>query len=481
MVYDVLIIGAGIIGSAVAYELSKYDLNICVCERFNDVGNGATKANSAVLHAGFDCSPSKRKARLNVEGARLAKEICKKLDVKRRELPSLVLAFNDADMKMLEVLYHRGIQNGVEDIKILTRQKAMEIEPNINPHIAGALYAPAAIVDPWEYAVAMSETASVNGVDFFFSERVEAIKKRELHFEVKTSKNNYKTRYIVNAAGAFGSDIYSLVKENKYVQTNRCGQYFVLDKSQSSIVNSIIFQCPTEKGKGVLVVPTVHGNLLVGPDSFSVENGDNVATTAEGLEEVKLAGLKSVPKIDFRQIIHEYAGVRPNCTIDDFIIEESKECRGFINLIGIQSPGLTAAPAVALECIGILKSSGLGLKKKNSYVDSRKHVRFQDLSNEEKERLIASEPSYGRIVCRCEKVTEGEIIEALNRPIVPKSLDAIKRRCGTGLGRCQGGFCGPRIHEIVSKHLGIAPEDVLLNQDGSYIVTGKIKGTIYES
>ncbi len=475
--YDVLIIGAGIVGTSLAYYLGKYNLNVCVCDRYNDVANGATKANSAILHAGFDCPNGTIEAKLNLRGVELAKSICQKLDVERREIPSFVLAFTDEDIETVNKLYKRGIANGVKGLEILNYDEVLKREPAINPKVKCALFAStSAIVNPWEYAIAMAETSALNGVQYKLSTAVEAIEgSSETFFTIHTNKGDIKTKFVVNAAGAFSADVYKMVGGNSLTQTNSCGQYYVLDKDQGKIINSIVFQCPTKLGKGVLVAPTIHGNLIVGPDAFTVDCGDSVATVEPFLSKVKESGLKSVPGIDFRKVIHEYAGVRPNCQIEDFIIEEAPECKGFINLAGIRSPGLSSAPAIAEEALKILEKAGLELKKKDNFTDSRHIVRFRQLSKEQQEELIKQNPLYGRVICRCETITEAEIVNAIHSPIVPTTIDAIKRRCNAGMGRCQGGFCGPKVHEIIARELGMKQQDVLMDEEGSYIITSEIK------
>ncbi|MGX8701727.1 FAD-dependent oxidoreductase [Caproiciproducens sp.] len=476
--YDVLIVGCGVVGAAMAYELSRYDLSVCVCERSNDVANGVTKANSAILHAGFDCPVGSLEARLNVEGVRLAKEICEKLDVERREIPSFVIAFNEREKKELDALYERGIANGVPGVRIIGPEEALALEPGLNPGLIAALYAPSsAIINPWEYAIAMAETAVTNGAVVRLCSPVTDIEKMpEGHFKVTAGTDVYEAKYVVNAGGAFSADVYRLVGGNDLKQTNFCGQYYVLDKNQGKLINSVIFPCPDEHGfKGVLVAPTVHGNLIVGPDSYVVENGDCVATVSPLLEELQEHGHRSVPGIDFRQIIHEYAGVRPNTQIPDFVIEESGICPHFINLAGIKSPGLSSAPAIAKEGAKLLEGCGLVLNEKKNFIDKRKRIKFRELSREEQEKIISQNPLYGRVICRCETVTEGEIVEAIHRPIQPRTIDAIKRRCNAGMGRCQGGFCGPRVHEILARELNVSPMDILMDEQGTFLLTSPIK------
>ena len=475
--YDVLIIGCGVIGSAMAYTLSRYQLKVCVCERFNDVANGVTKANSAILHAGFDCPPGSLEARMNLEGIAMAREICKKLDVEYRDIPSFVIAFDEREMEYVRELYDRGVANGVPGVRIIDREEALRLEPGLNPKLIGALYAPGSgIINPWEYAVAMAETAVRNGVEVKLSSRVTGIERNEDHFVVTTSSGSYEARYVINAGGAFSAQVYELVGGHGLKQTNFCGQYYVLDKSQGGIINSVVFPCPDEHGfKGILVAPTVHGNLIVGPDAYQVEDGDHVATVEPYLSQVKSGGLRAVPGIDFRQTIHEYAGVRPNTQIPDFVIEESPICPHFINLAGIKSPGLSAAPAIALEGLRILSGCGLELTEKETFIDRRRRIKFRELSNAEKAAVIAEDPLYGRVICRCETVTEGEIVEAIHRPIVPRSIDAIKRRCNAGMGRCQGGFCGPRVHEILARELGVSPMDITMDEEGTWLLSSPIK------
>lgn len=475
--YDVLIIGCGIVGSAAAYELSKYQLSCGIVERYNDVANGATKANSAILHAGFDPKPGTLMARLNVEGIKLAKEICEKLDVERREIPSFVLAFNENDMETVSRLYAQGKENGV-NVEILTKDEALAMEPNLSEEIVGALYSPdSAIVNPWDYALAMAETAVRNGVDLMLENKVTAISRdaSDGHFTVTTDKGTYEARYIINAAGCYSPDINAMVGDTALKAKNMCGQYFVLDKEEGSRVNSVVFTCPDENGKGILVAPTVHGNLIVGPDAFEVADGDTVATDPLTINALKAKGLRSVPSINFRGVIHEYAGVRPNTQFDEFYIKELPSCPHFVSLAGIKSPGLSAAPAIALEAISILKDSGLVLNKKESYCDERHVLRFRKLTEAEKRKAIEKNPLYGRVICRCETVTEGEIVDAIKRPIIPRSVDAIKRRCNAGMGRCQGGFCSPRVHEILARELHVSPLDILMDEQGSYILVGRTK------
>lgn len=474
--YDVAIIGCGIIGASTAYELSRYNLKVAVLEAMNDVSNGTTKANSAILHAGYDPEPHTLMAKLNVPGVALAKELCEKLDVERREIGSFVLAFSDSEMETVKELYARGNKNGVPGLQILTKAQILEMEPNISSEVFGALYAPsAAIVNPWEFAIALAETAVKNGVEVQLSTRVNEIIKGEDGFTIGTTKGDVNAKYIINAAGVYADKVHEMVGGSGFKTIYNAGEYYMMDKTQGGLVDKVVFQCPSELGKGVLVSPTVHGNLIVGPNAVDVHQGDDVGNTAGGLDFVRRLSVKSVPSINFRDSIRNFAGVRANTDRPDFIIEESAQCKDFINLAGIKSPGLSSAPAIGKMAVELLRSCGLQTTEKPNFIDTRHRIKFRELSSAEKDKAIAANPLYGRVICRCETVTEGEIVEAIHRPIVPTTIDAIKRRCNAGMGRCQGGFCGPRVHEILSRELGIPLMDIQMDEDGSYILVNPTK------
>ena len=471
--YDVAIIGCGITGSACAYYLSKYRLNIAVIEKYNDVCCGTTRANSAIIHAGYDPVPGTNCAKYNVRGNELTKEICKKLDVLCKEIGSLVVAFSENELETLNVLYKRGIENGVPDMEIWDREKLLNEEPNISEKAMGALYAPtAAIVNPWEYGLAMAETAVRNDAELMLNTEVTDIKKSESGWLISTNNGEIEAKYVINAAGVYSDVIHNMVAEKTFEILPSAGEYYLLDKSEGERVKHVIFQCPNELGKGVLVSPTVHGNLIVGPNAIKSEKDDTSTTTAS-LDFVREAASKSVPSIQYRENIRNFTGVRANSDTDDFVIEFAAE--NFLDLAGIKSPGLSAAPAIAEAAVKMLEEKGLELNEKRNFIDTRKHLRFKELSDEKKNEVIARNPLYGRVVCRCETITEGEIVDALNSPIKPVSLDGVKRRAGTGMGRCQGGFCGPKVLEIIARSNNILFEDVLQDGAGSYILTGETK------
>ena len=472
--YDVIIIGCGITGAAAAFELSKYHLKVCVLERENDVATGTTKANSAILHAGYDPQPGSLMARLNVRGAELAKQLCMALNVPYRQTGSVVAAFSESELPVLEELYRRGRANGVPDLTILGGEQAREKEPGLAPGCVGALYAPtAAICSPWEYCLALAETAVRNGVDLRLETPVVGAARTENGWQVETESGRLEGRFVINAAGVSAGQVHDMAAGHTFSILPSRGEYFLLDKSEGSRVQTVVFQCPGAEGKGVLVAPTVHGNLLVGPSSEAVE-GEDCATRADVLAAVRTTALQAVPDIRFGASIRNFAGVRARSDQPDFILEESAP--GWIDLAGICSPGLTAAPAIAEYAVSLLKQAGLTLSPKDNHICTRRRVRFRELNHSQRAALVAQRSDYGHIICRCETVTEGEITDALSAPIPPRSVDGIKRRVGAGLGRCQGGFCSPRVVEMLCRALGVSPLELPQEGVGSYILTDKTKG-----
>lgn len=469
---DAVIIGCGITGAACAFALSGYELDIAVLEAENDVAAGTTKANSAIIHAGYDPLPGSMAAKLNVRGSALAKELCRKLDVPYMQIGSLVLAFSQEEAEFLAELLLRGQQNGVERLEILDKEQILEREPEINPDVVAALYAPsAAIVSPWEYALALAETAVKNGVKLYLETKVTGINKTGEGYEITAGEKSFRTKTVINAAGLSAEDVHNMILPPEFKTIYDRGEYYLLDKSEGGRVKSIVFRCPTKLGKGVLVAPTVHGNLIAGPNAQRVL-GNDIANTANGLEYVAGLAKESVPRINLRDSIRNFAGVRALSDKDDFIITNNG---GFIDLAGIKSPGLSAAPAIAETAAGLLREAGLELTKKQNFICERNRVRFRELPPDERAALVAKDPRYGRIICRCESITEGEVLDALASPVPPRSLDAVKRRCNAGMGRCQGGFCGPRVLELLSRGLDIPPAEIPLDKAGSYVLTGETK------
>lgn len=471
--YDVAIIGSGIVGAACAYRLSRFNLKTVVIEKNNDVCCGTTKANSAIIHAGYDPKPNTLMARLNVEGSKMTQEICEKLDIPYKQIGSLVAAFSEEEAKTIEELYQRGVKNGVQDIKVIGKDELKKLEPNISDEAVCALYAPtAAIVNPWEYGLAMAETAVRNGTEIMLEAEVTGIDKNKNSWNIHTAKGDIEAEYVINAAGVNSDDIHNMVAEETFRILPSAGEYYLLDKSEGTRVSHIVFQCPNKEGKGTLVAPTVHGNLIVGPNSVSGDKED-ISTKTASLDFIRETASKSVPSIAFRENIRNFTGIRANSTMNDFIIEFAAE--HFLDLAGIKSPGLSAAPAIAKMAEEMLIENGLEAVEKENFIDKRTHIVFKHLSAPVKNQVIYQNPAYGRVICRCETITEGEIIAALNSPIPPVSLDGIKRRAGSGMGRCQGGFCGPKILEIMAKFKNTDYENILQDNTGSYILTEPTK------
>jgi len=473
--YDVAIIGCGVIGADTAYALSRYDNKVVILEAENDVADCTTKANSAILHAGYDPAPGTRMARLNVRGVALAKEICAKLDVSYKQCGSLVLALDEKELPHLQHLFENGTANGVPNMKILSREETLAMEPNLSEKVCGALWAPsAAIVNPWEYALAMTEVAVRNGVELRRSCKVTNAEAIEGGYRLTVPGGTVEARCVINAAGIWADKVHSMVEPANFHIIPTRGEYYLLDKSEGTRVSHVIFQCPNALGKGVLVAPTVHGNLLVGPNAEPVE-GNDTSCTSSGLEFVKTTAQRSVPSINFGESIRNFAGVRANVDTGDFVIGEAEGAPGFIDLAGMKSPGLSSAPAVAKEVVRILEGHGDLPAAKTDYRDGRTRVRFKELPPEEKAKLIARDPAYGRVICRCETITEGEILDALHTEIPATTIDGVKRRCNAGMGRCQGGFCGPRVLELISRTRGIDPLDVLQDKAGSNVLLCETK------
>ena len=473
--YDVAIIGAGITGCSIAYELGKYNVKAVVIEKENDVSVGTTKANSAIIHGGYDPKPGTLMAKYNIQGNKYTKELCKKLDVPFKQIGALVVAFSEEEKKTLEELLERGKENGVPDLEIWDQKKLREEEPNISDEAVAALSSPnVGIVSPWEFALAMAEVSVENGVEFKLNTEVKGISKENDVFKIETNNGVIEAGYVCNAAGVYADKVNEMCNEKTFEITPNKGEYYLMDKSQGTLVNHVIFQCPNEKGKGVLVSPTVHGNLIVGPDSQPSAAND-VSTTREGLDFVRTKAVKSVPGINFRESIRNFAGVRARTKMHDFQIYEDKKNKGFINVGGMESPGLSSACAVARDIVKMLGNSGLSLEEKKNIVDERHIDRFKHLSHEERAKLVEKDPAYGKIICRCETITEGEIVHALHRPIPATSIDAVKRRCNAGMGRCQGGFCGPRVQEIIARELNIQLAEVPQDRLGTNIITGETK------
>ena len=475
--YDVLIIGAGVIGGSIFRELTKYNLKVSVLEKENDVSMGTTKANSAIIHAGFDPDPESVVAKYNVRGNEMYEGICKELDVPFKRNGAMVVAFAEENMATLETLYKKGVKMSVKGLRLLSKEETLKKEPNLNDTVVGALYAPTSgIFCPFQYTIALFENAVSNGGELYLESEVVSIEKNDGIFFVKTKDGKeFKARYVVNAAGVYADKVHNMIAKEKFSIRPRTGEYIVFDKSQGRLFNSTIFPCPSKMGKGILVSPTVHGNLFIGPNAVDIDDKENKSTTQLGLDEIKKAANITTSKINYRESIRNFAGLRAISSTGDFIIEENDDVKGFIDVAGIKSPGLTCAPAIAEDVVMILKEAGLDLERKTNFISKRKQVRFMDLSVDERNELIKENPQYGNIVCRCESITEGEIVDAINRSFGQISIDGVKRRCRPGMGRCQGGFCSPKVLDIIAREKNISKEDVNLDKKDSFVLLEKTK------
>ena len=454
--YDVAVIGAGGVGSLTARALSKYNIRVALLEKCGDMAMGATKANSAIVHAGFDALPGTLKAKLNVRGAELMHKVCGELSVPLRNNGSLVVAFSEEEKGSLDVLLERGIKNGVKELSIIGRDELKRLEPNIGDTAVGALNAPTAcIVCPYELTIAAVENAVTNGVEFIRNCEVNGISFADGAFSLDTTVGEIEARYVINAAGVYSGDVAKMIGDDSVTIIPRHGDYYLLDKMSGSLVDHTIFQCPSKMGKGVLVSPTVDGNLIVGPSASDIDVKDDTATTPEGLDFIAASACKSVPSVSIRNAITSFSGNRAHPETDDFIIGPSKVNGSFINAAGIESPGLSAAPAIAEYIEGILLDITGGMEKKAEYDGVRPApVRFRHMTAGERRAAIEKNSAYGRIVCRCETITEGEIIDAIRAPAGARDVDGVKRRTRAGMGRCQGGFCGSKVVEILARELG---------------------------
>ncbi|MGN0399360.1 MAG: NAD(P)/FAD-dependent oxidoreductase [Blautia sp.] len=476
MKYDVIIIGAGVIGSSIARELSRYDVKTVVLEREEDVCCGTSKANSAIVHAGFDAKPDSMKAIMNVKGSRMMPALAKELDFPYEQNGSVILCFHEEDLPKLEALKTRGEQNGVEGLRIVKGEEIFEMEPNLSKDVVAMLYAPTGgIVCPFKLTIAMAENANVNGVDFSFNTEVNKIEKTENGYSIFTSQGEYETSCIVNAAGVYADVFNNMVSGKKLSITPRKGEYCLLDKKAGNFVSRTIFQLPTKMGKGVLITPTVHGNLLVGPTADDISDKEGIHTTVEGIGKVVSQAKLSAPTVPLNMVITSFAGLRATEEGEDFILGEAEDAEGFFNAAGIESPGLSSAPAIG-EYIAEAVAGKLHAEKKEHFISERRDIPcVAESTPEEIAELIRKNPAYGNVICRCETVTEGEILEAIHRPLGAKSLDGVKRRTRAGMGRCQSGFCSPRTMEILARELHMDPLTLTKSGKESKLLVGTIK------
>lgn len=479
--FDILIIGAGVTGCAVARELSRYNASVTVLEQGSDVAEGATKANSGIIHAGYDAVPGSKKAFYNVRGASMYPSLCSMLHIPYRQNGSLVIALNESDKKTIDNLKSRGEQNGVVGLSILGNKEVLALEPSLNPDVVCALSVlSGAIISPYEAAFAFADDAALNGVSFRFNEQVCSVRQIPGGFSVQTLTSSYTCRALVNCAGGSGAVIHNLLSPQTLHMVHRRGQYYLLDRAPVQPFSRTIFQCPSVMGKGVLVSPTVHGNLLLGPTAEDIDDPSDTATTSSGLAEIIRKAALTWPALSVRTNITNFSGVRAHLTSDDFIVGPCDGCPGYFEAIGIESPGLSSAPAIGQD-LALMISDYLRLDAKESTVPYPDTPRpFHDMSDVERSLAVASDPAYGNIVCRCETVTEAEIRAAVRRPVGARSVDGVKRRTRAGMGRCQGGFCMPRVAAIIAEETGIPLQQVTKNGGGSYLLSGSIGSFLKE-
>ena len=476
MQYDVVVIGAGVVGALISLELSKKDIRVAMLDKCNDVAMGTTKANSAIVHGGFDAANGTLKAKLNVRGTALMPQLCADLAVPYRNNGSLVLAFSEEEMEHVHTLYERGQKNGVPRLSVIDKAAVKAMEPHVSDEVVGALLSETAgIVCPYELTIAATEVAVTNGVEFLRNCAVESIKAQNDGFVLSTTCGEIEASYVINAAGVHSDDVARMIGDDSISIIARKGEYYLLDKSYGYIADHTLFQCPTKMGKGVLVTPTVDGNLLIGPSALDVEDKDDVDTTAEGLSFILEKAKKTVPELNTRGAITSFAGMRAHPVTDDFIIGFSEKNDRFLNVAGIESPGLSAAPAIA-EMVRDLLTEKAGLAEKAQYKTKRTPpVRFRHMSKAEREALIAKNKAYGRVICRCETITEGEILDAIHAPAGARDVDGVKRRTRAGMGRCQGGFCGSKVVEILARELNVPMNDITKFGGASKILFDKTK------
>ena len=475
---DVVVIGAGAVGCAIARELAKYRIRVLVVDKRDDVGGDASKSNSAIIHTGYDAAPGSLESQLVVAANPMYDQLCKDLDIPFSRIGAILPAFTQEQFEKLPAIKEKAFQNHVYDVEFLSREEILRLEPELNPEVKGGLHIPReSIIDPFILVQALAENACENGVEFLLNTEVTGIlSEGEKIRAVETTAGEIGTRFVVNAAGLYCDEIAAMVgKADYYVQARR-GQFFILDRNTSCQVRNIVLPIPTAVTKGKLMTPTIHGNMLVGPTAEDLEDKEDTSTTREGLESIVTDVRHMIPGVNIRQTITQYSGLRPNRKPEGLHVDTYEDLYGYINLSGVRSTGLTLSVSMGKYVVELIRRAGVELLLREDFKAVRKGIpRFRDLSLEEQQALIRENPLYGNIVCRCESVTEGEVVEAIRRPLGARSVDAVKRRVRAGMGRCQGGFCGPRVLEILARELDVDMTAINKNREGSYMVAEKIK------
>ena len=463
---QVVIVGGGIIGTATARERSRYNIDVLLLEAEPEVGWGTTKANSGIVHGGFHEEPGTLKAKYCFPGNQMYPQMCEELDVCFKQNGILMVGRTPEEMETVQEYYKRGKERGV-NLKLLSQEELLEQEPNLDPSITGALYAPeGGSIMPFELAAALMENAVQNGARYEVNAEVIGAWVEDGKKYLETADKVVQADYVINAAGLFSDDLARMFGDDYFSIRPRKGEEYIFDLSVKDVVKSTIFPVPGKVSKGILVIPTAAGNLMMGPTGDNIDDKEDLGTSQDGFDRVFDGAKSLVPSLDPRKIIAQFAGVRAASDRGDFIVELSPNVPGLIHLAGIESPGLTAAPAIAADVPRLLREAGLELEEKSDFNPRRTDViRFQELSREEQDKLVKEDPRFGRIICRCESITEGEIVDAIHRGA--RTLDGIKFRTRAGAGRCQGGFCQPFITQILSRELGVPVTEVTKAGPGS--------------
>lgn len=475
---DVVIIGAGAVGCAIARELSRYQLDVTVVEKNEDVGGDASKSNSAIIHTGYDASPGTLESQLVVAANPMYDQLTRDLDIPFKRVGAILPAITEEQYEKLPEIKHKAFMNHVYDVQYKTAEELLEMEPNLNPEVKGGLYIPReSIIDPFILVQALAENANANGVHFLLNTKVTDIKVKDgAVSEVVTTGETIETKYVINAAALYCDEIAAMVGKADYKVVARRGQFYILDKNTSCKVNEIVLPIPTKITKGKLMCPTIHGNMLVGPTAEDLDNKTDKSVTKEGLDSILKDVKNLIPNVNVRDSITQYSGLRPNRNPEGLHVDTYDDLKGYINLSGVRSTGLTLSVAMGVYVADVMREMGAPMVFKENFILTRKGiVRFHELSREEQDEIVKENPAYGRVICRCETITEGEILDAIHRPLGARSVDAVKRRVRAGMGRCQGGFCGPKVIEILARELGIPVEEVNKNNAGSYMVAGKTR------
>jgi glycerol-3-phosphate dehydrogenase len=492
-VYDVIVIGAGVTGGFVARELLRYKVKVAVLEKNNDVCCEVTRANTAIVHSGYSAKPGALKAGMTVRANENFHNTCAELQVKFKRTGSLMIAIGNYGIEKINQKLKRGKKNGVKVMKVLNRAETLALEPNVNPEIIMSLFVPSTgVVNPWEFGLAAVENAVDNGAELYLNTRVTGLEKTGGLYRVKTTNGDFTAKNVVNCAGLYSDEISEMAAAPFFKIMPRRGEYFVLDTDAEGHVRRVIFQAREDDTKGCIVTPTVHGNILVGPSAQDLVDKDDTATTQEHLAFIKNVIQRSVVNIPYNHVIRSFAGIRPRpnwvaknpetgeleCYEDDvkdFILGEPKGCENFFNVAGIKSPGLTCAPEIG-RYIAKLVINKMEKPQVNEQFNPcrRKKVRFAELPLEEQRKIIKQDRRYGKIVCRCKKITEAEVVDAIRRNAGARTVDGVKRRAGTGLGRCQGGFCTEEILKILSRELNKPMEEIEKDSRGSYVLSGRL-------